>query len=55
MLGQRLVLSDGQRLVRLMTRCGVGCCGEEETLFIKKIDEDLFEESGSFTPHAALH
>ncbi|MBR6975644.1 MAG: restriction endonuclease [Ottowia sp.] len=43
MLGQRIVLIDGQRLVRLMIRYGVGC-REEETLVIKKLDEDFFEE-----------
>lgn len=43
MKGQRIVLIDGHRLVRLMIRHGVGC-REEETLVIKKLDEDFFEE-----------
>ena len=40
---QRIALIDGKELVRLMIRHGVGC-REEETLVIKKLDEDFFEE-----------
>jgi len=42
MLSKRLVLVDGGQLTRLMIRHNVGC-RIEETLEIKKIDEEFFE------------
>lgn len=42
MLSKRIVLIDGVQLARLMIRHGVGC-RVEETLVIKKLDEDFFE------------
>jgi restriction system protein len=41
-LSSRIVLIDGDQLTRLMIRHGVGC-RIEETLHIKKIDEEFFE------------
>ena len=41
-LSKRIVLIDGEQLARLMIRYNVGC-RVEETLQIKKIDEDFFE------------
>lgn len=41
-LGKRIVLVDGFQLARLMIRHGVGC-RVEETLTIKKLDEEFFE------------
>ncbi|WPP06495.1 restriction endonuclease [Methylocella tundrae] len=41
-LGTRIVLIDGDQLTRLMIRHGVGC-RIEETLNIKKVDEEFFE------------
>jgi restriction system protein len=41
-LSKRIVLVDGRLLTRLMIRYDVGC-RIEETLHIKKIDEDFFE------------
>ena len=41
-LSKRIVLIDGEQLTRLMLRHNVGC-RIEETLHIKKIDEDFFE------------
>ncbi len=41
-LSKRIVLLDGNQLARLMIRHNVGC-RIEETLHIKKIDEDFFE------------
>lgn len=41
-LGKRIVLVDGLHLARLMIRHNVGC-QVEETLTIKKLDEDFFE------------
>ena len=41
-LSKRIVLIDGPQLARLMIRHSVGC-RVEETLYIKKIDEDFFE------------
>jgi restriction system protein len=41
-LSKRLVLVDGEQLARLMIRHNVGC-RTEETLYIKKVDEDFFE------------
>jgi restriction system protein len=39
------VLIDGDRLTRLMVRHGVGC-RIEETLYVKKVDEEFFEWAG---------
>jgi restriction system protein len=36
------VLIDGDQLTRLMIRHGVGC-RIEESLYIKKVDEEFFE------------
>ena len=41
-LSKRIVLIDGEHLSRLMIRYNVGC-RIEETLHIKKVDEDFFE------------
>jgi restriction system protein len=41
-LSKRIVLVDGQQLTKLMIRHGVGC-RVEDTLEIKKIDEDFFD------------
>jgi restriction system protein len=41
-LSNGIVLIDGDQLTRLMIRHGVGC-RIEETLHIKKIDEEFFE------------
>jgi restriction system protein len=41
-LSKRLVLIDGEQLTKLMIRHNVGC-KIEDTLHIKKIDEDFFE------------
>ena len=42
LLSKRIVLIDGKQLVRLMIRYDVGC-RVEDTLYLKKIDEDFFE------------
>ena len=42
LLSKRLVLIDGTQLARLMIQHGVGC-RVEETLAIKRLDEDVFE------------
>ncbi|MBK3776180.1 restriction endonuclease [Azospirillum brasilense] len=42
LLSKRIVLIDGAQLARLMIRHGVGC-RVEETLHIKKLDEEFFE------------
>jgi restriction system protein len=42
LLSKRIVLVDGTQLARLMIRHGVGC-RVEETLTIKKLDEEFFE------------
>jgi restriction system protein len=42
LLSKRIVLVDGDQLARLMIRHNVGC-RIEETLHIKKVDEDFFE------------
>jgi restriction system protein len=42
MLSKRIVLVDGSQLTRLMIRHNIGC-RVEETLEIKKIDEEFFE------------
>ena len=42
LVDKRIVLIDGEQLVRLMIRYGVGC-RVEDTLYLKKIDEDFFE------------
>ena len=41
-LSKRIVLIDGEQLTRLMIRYNVGC-RIEDTLYIKRIDEDFFE------------
>ena len=41
-LGKRIVLIDGSELARLMISYNVGC-RVEETLHVKRIDEDFFE------------
>jgi len=41
-LSKRIVLVDGDQLARLMIRHNVGC-RIEDTLHIKKIDEEFFE------------
>jgi restriction system protein len=42
MLSKRIVLIDGVQFVRLMLSHGVGCRAEE-TLVIKRVDEDFFD------------
>lgn len=42
LLSKRLVLIDGTQLARLLIRHGVGC-RVEETLHIKKLDEEFFD------------
>jgi restriction system protein len=42
LLSKRIVLIDGPQLTRLMIRYGIGC-RVEETIQIKKIDEDFFD------------
>jgi restriction system protein len=42
-MSKRMVLIDGDELTRLMIQYGVGC-RIEETVFIKKVDEEFFEE-----------
>lgn len=42
-LSKRIVLIDGAELTGLMVRYGVGC-RIEETLYVKKIDEEFFDE-----------
>jgi restriction system protein len=42
LLSKRIVLIDGDQLTMLTIRHNVGC-RVEETLHIKKIDEDFFE------------
>lgn len=41
-LSKRIVLIDGQQLAKLMIRYNVGC-RIEETLYLKKVDEEFFE------------
>lgn len=41
-LSKRIVLIDGEQLARLMIRYNVGC-RIEDTLYIRKIDEEFFE------------
>ncbi|MCP4383666.1 MAG: restriction endonuclease [Hyphomicrobiales bacterium] len=41
-LGKRIVLIDGKELAQLMIRNNVGC-KIEETLHVKRVDEDFFE------------
>jgi restriction system protein len=41
-LSKRIVLIDGDQLTRLMIRHGIGC-RIEETLYVKKVDEEFFE------------
>ncbi len=42
LLSKRIVLIDGDQLTRLMIRHGIGC-RIEETLHVKKVDEEFFE------------
>jgi restriction system protein len=42
LLSKRIVLIDGPRLTQLMIRFDIGC-RVEETIHIKKVDEDFFE------------
>lgn len=42
-LGMRIVLIDGGHLSKLMIKYNIGC-REEDVLFLKKIDEDFFEQ-----------
>jgi restriction system protein len=42
LLSKRIVLIDGVQLARLMIRHGIGC-RIEQTLRIKKVDEEFFE------------
>jgi restriction system protein len=42
LLSKRIVLIDGHQLTRLMIRFNIGC-RIEETIYIKKIDEDFFD------------
>lgn len=42
LLSKRIVLIDGRQLARLMVRYNVGC-RVEETVYLKKIDEEFFE------------
>jgi restriction system protein len=42
-LSKRIVLIDGEQLTRLMIRHGIGC-RIEETLYVKKVDEEFFEQ-----------
>jgi restriction system protein len=41
-LGKRIVLIDGDQMARLMVTYNVGC-RIEETLYLKRVDEDFFE------------
>ena len=41
-LSKRIVLIDGEQLTKLMIRHNVGC-RIEDTLHIKKVDEEFFE------------
>lgn len=41
-LSKRIVLIDGRQLARLMIRYNVGC-RVEETIYLKKVDEEFFE------------
>lgn len=41
-LGKRIILINGRQLARLMTRYNVGC-RVEETIHLKKVDEEFFE------------
>ena len=43
-VSKRVVLVDGEQLTRLMIRYGVGC-RIEETLYIKRLDEEFFDPS----------
>ncbi len=42
-MSKRIVLVDGDELTRMMISYGVGC-RIEETLYIKRLDEDFFDE-----------
>lgn len=41
-LSKRIVFVDGRQLARLMIRFNVGC-RVEETIHLKRVDEDFFE------------
>ena len=41
-LSKRIVIIDGEQLAKLMIRHNVGC-RVEDTLYIKKLDEDFFD------------
>ena len=41
-LSKRIVLIDGEQLTALMIRSDIGC-RIEDTLHIRKVDEDFFE------------
>lgn len=43
-LGTRIVLINGEKLAQLMIKYGIGC-RTEDVLYIKKIDEEFFENS----------
>ncbi len=42
-LGSRIVLIDGEQLARLMLRYNIGC-RDDEILYLKKVDEEYFEQ-----------
>ena len=42
-LSKRIVLIDGDQLAGLMVRYNVGC-RVDDTLYIKKVDEDFFPD-----------
>ncbi len=42
LLSKRIVLIDGEQFTRLMIRHGIGC-RIEETLYVRKVDEEFFE------------
>jgi restriction system protein len=42
-LSKRIVLIDGDQLTGLMIKYDVGCRAEE-TLYLKKVDEDFFQD-----------
>ncbi|UUZ76486.1 restriction endonuclease [Polaromonas sp. P1(28)-13] len=47
LLSKRIVLIDGHQLTRLMIRFGIGC-RVEETIHIKKIDEEFLSKQASW-------
>jgi restriction system protein len=40
---KRIVLIDGEKLTRMVIQYGVGC-RIEETLYIKRVDEEFFDQ-----------